>query len=489
MVFLAGLDIAWTVVILLMGAAMGLAYLRFGRNREYLACGLGCLVLTLHFAPKAALYVAQSSEEALLPMRLVMGAFPATTGVLFYLGLNRYSPSHGARRDVLFAIIGVTVALVAACVAGVGIDQTMPMALRFVIPLPAATWEGVLHLYRLTFLGYALIVLSLVVASGAGVLLAIAATRANDRLAQTFFFAGVVITSFAMVHDVLMVAGVIQSVFLLEHVVFLLCVCVMMGFLWEFEVSREALEASDSALKQTAQRLNRAADESRRLRPMADLGRLSASLAHEIRNPLAVLSNVACSLQRFSTRVPEAEDIQGLVGMLQEEIGGLARLVDDLLLFSHAGRITRTPLQPAALVDLATCEVGQLSDAEGVKIVTQVEPGLPQISGSMRTLRRALANLILNAVQSAEHNGTVHVTACLSRERPNVVSIGVKDDAGGIKEDDLPEIFEPFFSTRRTGTGLGLPIARSIVEAHQGSLVLENTPGQGARFCMNLPAT
>jgi signal transduction histidine kinase len=174
--------------------------------------------------------------------------------------------------------------------------------------------------------------------------------------------------------------------------------------------------------------------------------------------------------------------------MLQEETDRLARLVDDLLLFSQSGRVSRQPVEASALIDLVLSDVeDHLSQGERPRLQVEVEPDLPPIPGSLDSLRRAYVNLLVNAIQSSNGRGTVRVVARRNPDRRDVVMFGVQDDAGGIPERVLSEIFEPFFSTRPTGTGLGLSIVRSIVEAHDGDLLLENRPGEGASFWMCLP--
>jgi signal transduction histidine kinase len=264
--------------------------------------------------------------------------------------------------------------------------------------------------------------------------------------------------------------------------------CVLFGFVREVEISRGQLTARTQALKQASISLNRATDETRRLRPMADLGRLSASLAHEIRNPLAVLCNVASSLRHRNALERDHAKVEPLIGMMQEETDRLARLVDDLLLFSQTSRMSNGTVDIPSLVTVALNDVARLYEPTAKpEIGVEVDARLPSISGNQDSLRRALSNLIANSFQSSNGRGTVRVIACQKDEHPDAVLIGVVDDAGGVPEEHRSEIFDPFFSTRPTGTGLGLPIAKSIAEAHLGSLIFENRPGEGAGFWLCLP--
>jgi signal transduction histidine kinase len=295
----------------------------------------------------------------------------------------------------------------------------------------------------------------------------------------------------------------VHTTYVVEHGFFFFFLGVLTGFLREFERSREELRLRTEALQRANDSLERLADdlsestirldrvtsEKQMLRPMADLGRLSASLAHEIRNPLAVLSNVASTLRRHARSGVEGEEFKALVEMLQEETDRLARLVDDLLLFSQSGRVSREPVDAAQVIDLAVADVREQFAVEGDNTIdVHIEPDLPALTGSTESLRRAFVNLLTNAIQSSNGHTAVRAIARRNPDRSDVVMIGVEDAAGGVPEDLMSEIFEPFFSTRPTGTGLGLPIVKSIVEAHSGDLLLENRPGKGATFWMCLPS-
>jgi signal transduction histidine kinase len=285
-----------------------------------------------------------------------------------------------------------------------------------------------------------------------------------------------------------LLTNTIKSFYLVAHGLFIMNLCVLFGFVREVEISRGQLSARTQALKQASISLNRATDETRRLRPMADLGRLSASLAHEIRNPLAVLSNVASALRHHNAHERDPAKVEPLIGMMQEETDRLARLVDDLLLFSQTTRMSNGTVDIPSLVAVALNDVTPLYEASTKpEIVTEVDTNLPTINGNQDNLRRALSNLIANSFQSSEGRGTVRVIACQKQEHPDAVMIGVVDDAGGVPIEHQSEIFDPFFSTRPTGTGLGLPIAKSIAEAHLGTLIFENRPGEGAGFWLCLP--
>jgi signal transduction histidine kinase len=367
-------------------------------------------------------------------------------------------------------------------------------------PISLGFTKVIVREYELSQAGLAIAVLSLVGALVAGWFLY--RSYRGDRFNKVLIVAAFTVLGLFTVNDILLASNVVGTIYVVEHGFFLFILGVLTGFLREFERSREELRLRTEALEEANRsmerlsvdlsestiRLDRARSETTRLRPMADLGRLSASLAHEIRNPLAVLSNVASTLRRHGHRGGPDEEYDSLVEMLQEETDRLARLVDDLLLFSQSGRVSREPVDARQLVDLAVSDVREVyGEEQGSRIDIEVDPDLPLIPGSVESLRRAYVNLIVNAIQSSNGGGSVRVIARRNPDRPDVLMFGVDDRAGGIPEDVQADVFEPFFSTRPTGTGLGLPIVKSIVEAHEGDLLLENRPGEGACFWMCLP--
>ncbi len=462
---------------------MVLLYWGFGRNRDYLALGVLSGFLCVSSAARAVQYLTDSIETGLLMGNIYMIALPLAAGIALWVGIERSNLRAATSRLLKVLVAAEAATMFAAAASGRVLDPSY----RYVKTVSVGFVVGQFHEFGLTGVGYALVLISVVFATVAGLLLARAAR--DDRVARNFFLTAAFVVNLASAHDLLLMANFINSVYIVEHSLFFLAACVLAGFLRGYEISRKELQASSRRLQRTAQRLDKASDETRRLRSMADLGRLSASLAHEIRNPVAVLTNVASRLRSYSTRQRSAEEHDSLVEMLQEETDRLARVVDDLLLFTRTGRGARETLEAAFLVEMAVSDVKRLMDGDDTTaIVTNITAGLPSLQGNADDLRRALVNLITNAVQSSGGEGQVKVVATQSANRPRMVLIGVEDEAGGVPEEAVEDIFEPFFSTRSSGTGLGLSIAKSIVEAHDGSLVLENRPGSGAGFWIRLPS-
>ncbi len=215
---------------------------------------------------------------------------------------------------------------------------------------------------------------------------------------------------------------------------------------------------------------------------LAALGDVAAAFAHEVRNPLNAVSVGLQRLRAEFTPEPAAE-YGRFVDLMQGEVRRLNAIVEQFI-----GLARPLPLRPGRVAphdllrDLAALVEGQ-SRAAGVRVLVDAEPGLPELQADRDRLRQVLLNLVLNAVQAMTDGGTVTLGATADRA---AVVLTVTDDGPGIPPDVLPRIFDPYFSTRKDGLGLGLTIGRRIVEAHGGTIEVESRPGRTA-FHLRLP--
>ena len=210
-------------------------------------------------------------------------------------------------------------------------------------------------------------------------------------------------------------------------------------------------------------------------RRLASLGQMSAVLAHEIRNPLASLKGNA---QLLARALPEGEKSRTKADRVVGEAIRLETLTNDLLEFARTGAIQRESTDPIALLREAAAEVG----GDRVEVAAAGAPDAWQLDRPR--MRQVLTNLLDNAVQSTEAGARVE--ARVGRDGNRLVYV-VRDSGPGIAEDDLPRLFEPFFSRRTQGTGLGLAVSKRLVELHGGTIQARNLPGGGAEFSVSLP--
>jgi two-component system sensor histidine kinase PilS (NtrC family) len=238
----------------------------------------------------------------------------------------------------------------------------------------------------------------------------------------------------------------------------------------------------------------RAEELHRRAERLEAVTELSASLAHEIKNPLASIRSAVEQLTRANAKLV-GEDRGVLGDLVLTESDRLSRLLSSFIEFS------RVKLQERATVDLAEVTrnavevVRQHPEAgEGARVELAAEP--VTVEGDPDLLHRVVFNLVLNAVQHAPPDTVVDVVVepVSGREMPpgvefaKGVRLRVADRGAGIDADDLARVFDPFFTTREEGSGLGLALVHRAVEAHGGSVVIDSTAGQGTTFGVYLPS-
>ena len=262
------------------------------------------------------------------------------------------------------------------------------------------------------------------------------------------------------------------------------------GFLSEQERSRreqlqetaKGLEESYRQLQSQSELIISIEEQLRRAERLSALGELSAILAHEIRNPLASIRGTEEILMEEGTSAASRGEF---LGILVKESDRLNRVVEDFLRMARPEPTSKKECdlneELANMVTLLTAE------ARAGKITLQLIPtALPQFVGDSEKLRQAFMNIILNAIQASPAGGRVTVKTLLNPER-GCIEIRFTDTGPGVAPEAVGEIFEPFFTTKGSGTGLGLPITKKIIESHGGSVEVESEPGSGATFKVMLP--
>ena len=218
---------------------------------------------------------------------------------------------------------------------------------------------------------------------------------------------------------------------------------------------------------------------------MSLLGSLVAGVAHEVRNPLFGISSI---LDAFETRFSDRTEYIRYTSVLREEIGRLTVLMEELLEYGKPFRGELYLVSMDEMVSRSIRACMPAAEVAQVSLVGEVEPELPKIRIDRRRLSKVFVNLIENAIQHSPNGGTVLVQARkLSENKQEWVDCAIRDAGSGILDQDLPKIFEPFFSKRRGGTGLGLAIAQRIMEEHGGKLIAGNNPDVGACMVARFP--
>jgi PAS domain S-box-containing protein len=224
----------------------------------------------------------------------------------------------------------------------------------------------------------------------------------------------------------------------------------------------------------------------RRSETMSAMGALVAGVAHEVRNPLF---GISATLDAFASRFENRTEYQRYIDILQGEVGRLSELMQQLLDYGKPFRLMVTAESPHEVMRLAVAACQPLAARMEVELVQESAPDLPLVSVDRNRIVQVFQNLLENAVQHSQPGSRVVFRAAPASLGERAGMRFLVEDAGpGFRADDLPHIFEPFFTRRRGGTGLGLSIVQRIVENHEGEIILANRDAGGAAAAVTLPA-
>jgi hypothetical protein len=217
---------------------------------------------------------------------------------------------------------------------------------------------------------------------------------------------------------------------------------------------------------------------------MASLGLLAAGVAHEVNTPLTGISSFTQMLREQTT---ESDPRARLLDKIERQTERASKIVNNLLHFSRQGSADFAPVDLNSVVtDVLSLLEHQLEGTK-IRVRRELTEGLPPVLGDENKLQQVFLNLILNAQDAMLSGGWLTVA---TGSRASEVVASVADTGQGISKDDIRRIYDPFFTTKRTGragTGLGLSITYGIVQEHSGTIVVESVPGKGTRFEIQLP--
>ncbi|MEO0475536.1 MAG: ATP-binding protein [Planctomycetota bacterium] len=261
--------------------------------------------------------------------------------------------------------------------------------------------------------------------------------------------------------------------------------------------------------RRTERRVMELEREARANERLAEQATMTRGLAHEIKNPLStiglnvqLLQEDAADIERAAEDQPaiaeQAGKVRRRLGTLGREAVRLREILEDFLRFAGRIELDKQPTDINALIDeLAVFYEPQATEA-GIKLRTQLDARPPIADADPSLLNQATLNLMINATHAmadAERDGQAHgganeliLRTSRSTGKDSKLCIHVIDTGPGIPEDVKAKLFEPYFSTKRTGTGLGLPTTRRIIEEHGGALALHTESGKGSEFTIELPA-
>jgi signal transduction histidine kinase len=239
---------------------------------------------------------------------------------------------------------------------------------------------------------------------------------------------------------------------------------------------REQLE---QMVEERTKELKDAQEQLVRREKLAILGQLAGGVGHELRNPLGVISNAVYYLKMV---MPEAdESIKEYLETISEEVNRSTGIVSDLLDFSRVKSVEREEVTVSGLVS----EVLEKQPAlENVKVATTIPSDLPPVFIDHRQIGQVLDNLFTNACQAMPEGGKLSIQAKAKKDK---VHVSVMDTGSGISKENMEKVFEPLFTTKTRGIGLGLAVSKNLMEANGGSIEVESEEGKGSIFTVIIP--
>jgi signal transduction histidine kinase len=273
----------------------------------------------------------------------------------------------------------------------------------------------------------------------------------------------------------------------LRVVFFFLVAMIVNRFVMGYREQTHRYQVVAETLTQANENLKRAQAEARRAERLAALGQLSAGLAHEIRNPLGVIKGSAEILnQKLSASDTLAKELSGYI---YTEVNRLSGLVSRFLDFARPSRLELHPLELPPLLEKALKSVSEQLETGKITVKRDYAANVPAVMADEQLCDQVFTNLITNACEAMGEQGgqlSVRVHPRRSESRQEVV-VEIEDTGPGIPADLKEQIFNPFFTTKKTGVGLGLAIVTKIIDAHGGAVRVRSEPGQGACFQVCFP--
>jgi signal transduction histidine kinase len=244
----------------------------------------------------------------------------------------------------------------------------------------------------------------------------------------------------------------------------------------EVQSARDNLERK---VEERTKQLHEAQEALVRRERLALLGQLSSGVGHELRNPLSVMTNSVYLLRLHLESQPK--NVHEYLDILQQQIALSEKIVSDLLDFTRSRPPQR---KPTSLTEVSEQQVARLGQMEGVNIESTLNGNLPAVLVDSSQAGQIILNLLANAVQAIDGPGLIRIKGLADGDR---VHMDVMDSGPGVPSDILDKIFEPLFTTKARGLGLGLAVSRTLARANGGDLTASNSPNGGAVFRLSLP--
>ena len=256
----------------------------------------------------------------------------------------------------------------------------------------------------------------------------------------------------------------------------------------EERLVQEEITALNTRLEQRVEERTRELQDAQekivRQEKLATLGQLAGSVGHELRNPLGVISNAIYYLKMINFDSDEKN--KNYLSMIETETHNAEKIISDLLEFSRTKSVDREEVK---VIDLINKSLRRRATPLNINITVKVSDSLPTVLADPHHIEQILENLIVNAYQAMPDSGTLGITAReIPKDKKTYVAISVKDSGSGITQENMAKLFEPLFTTKPKGIGLGLAVCRRLAEINEGFIEVKSEPGKGAEFILKLPA-
>ena len=220
----------------------------------------------------------------------------------------------------------------------------------------------------------------------------------------------------------------------------------------------------------------------RRKEKLTAMGELASGVAHEIRNPLNTIGIITQRLKReFS--VPGGE-YDSLLKIVSNEVCRVNQIIEQFLRFARPPRLQLAVVNMMELLNDVTLQIKSQAEVKGIQLEARIE-SLPEMKVDKTQMKQALLNLLLNAIEATRAGGMIYFNAYAKAQD---VRIEIADTGVGIPAENLSKIFDLYFTTKDTGTGIGLPLVNRIITEHGGRIEVSSQEGKGTTFVLSIPA-
>jgi len=271
-----------------------------------------------------------------------------------------------------------------------------------------------------------------------------------------------------------------RAIFKFQILIFL-TYAIVMGVL--FLVLLFVVKRGESISEKRAQERLALKEQLSRAERLSSLGEMAAGISHEIRNPLGIIRSSAELLRKKMALLDPATTIPNVI---VEETNRLNDIVTDFISYAKPKKPNLIPCRVEDIMEKNLKFLESQMKEQGYKIFRQYENALPEIMADSAMMYQAFLNILINAMQAMPQGGKIHVGIGRNQKFVNII---IEDEGEGIQAEVLGKIWEPFFTTKDTGTGLGLGIVKNIVESHGGNIHIEHRTPMGTRVSVNLPLT